>query len=81
MRITVKWRNGNTGQVHEGEFAQEQPLKAAKIVLLTDSGWANPSDAGNYVVKKTMDGPPLDESQSLEALGVNDGDALILMLA
>jgi len=81
MKITVKWRNGNTGQVYEDQFPPKAPLKAVKVILLAASDWASPADADKYVAKKTMDGAALDESKSLEELGVSDGDALFLMLA
>ena len=81
MKITVKWRNGNTGAVYEDQFPPKAPLTAVKVILLASSDWGSPADADKYVVKKTMDGDALDEVQSLEELGVSDGDALILMLA
>ncbi|MHC5054772.1 MAG: EsaB/YukD family protein [Planctomycetota bacterium] len=81
MKITVKWLNGNTGTTYDDQFPPKAPLHAVKIILLAASGWGSPADAGNYVVKKTMDGDPLDESKTLEELGISDGDALFLVLA
>ena len=77
----MKWRNGNTGVVYEDQFPPKAPLNAVKVILLAASGWASPADADKYVAKKTMAGGALDESKSLEELGVSDGDALFLMLA
>lgn len=78
MKINVKWVNVNTGQEHEDQFPVRAPLQAVKIILLSSVDWADPGDAGQYAVKKEASGPPLDETKSLEELGIADGATLFL---
>ena len=77
MKITVNWTIKPSGEQVSDQFPVKAPLHAVKHIVLASAEAAGPSDAGSYVVKD-MSGNQLDESKSLEELGVNDGDRLIL---
>ena len=51
----------------EGEFSPNQPLHAVKTSVMAKLK-LDPSQADQFVV--TLDGEPLDESKTLEALGL-----------
>ena len=81
MKVTVNWLEVETQEHYEDAFPVKAPLQAVKVILLAASGWASPGDADQYVVKVNPKSPPLDESQSLEDLGITDGSKLCLAKA
>ena len=81
MKVTVKWMFVDTGANYEDSFPVKAPLHAVKTILLAGSDWASPSEADQYVVKKSVAGEALDDKKSLQDLEVSDGAMLFLAKA
>ena len=77
MKISITWGiMGGTGNVTD-EYPVKAPLGAAKVIAMAVMDGVSPGDAGNYDVMD-MNGNKLDESKSLEELGITNGARLML---
>ena len=77
MKISITWRIADGSGNVTDEYPVKAPLHAVKHIALAGIEDASPSDAGQYDVQD-MNGETLDESKSLEELGVTDGARLML---
>ena len=81
MKIWVKWVCVNTRESAMESCPTKAPLMALKVVAMADLPGLSPSQKDQYVVKKTTTSPALDETKSLEELGITTEPSTLYLVA